>query len=212
VSRKAESHLIEISSPLAGIPGPETEVSSPCSHTTVKLVSSSVSSTDPSIVVAVVASVTGLGWFVTLPVAIPSALAASWVVQARMAAAIARIYGHDLDAERVRTKILLSLAGDVAKEAMKDLGLKVGDQLTQRAVEQIPGRLLVEVNKRIAAKLAAQVGARVALRFPRAVPVFGGVVGGSLDAVVCRKVGRTAKTLFRPPSGAVMTGEVISRG
>jgi len=127
-----------------------------------------------------------------------------------MAAAIARIYGHDLDAELVRTKILLSLAGDVAKEAMKDLGLKVGDRLTQRAVEQIPGRLLVEVNKRIAARLAAQVGARVALRFPRAVPVFGGVVGGSLDAVVCRKVGRTAKTLFRPPSGAVMTGEVVS--
>jgi hypothetical protein len=50
----------------------------------------------------------------------------------------------------------------------------------------------------------------VALRIPRAVPVFGGVVGGSLDAVVCRKVGRTAKTLFRPPSGTVMTGEVVS--
>jgi hypothetical protein len=43
------------------------------------------------------------------------------------------------------------------------------------------------------------------------VPVFGGVVGGSLDAVVCRKVGRTAQTLFRPPSGAVMDGEVVSR-
>jgi uncharacterized protein (DUF697 family) len=155
--------------------------------------------------------ITGLGGVVTFPVSIPAALGASWLLQARMAGAIARIYGHDLRAERVRTKILLSLAGDVAKEAMKDLGLKVGDQLTQRAVEQIPGRLLVEVNKRIAAKLAAQVGARVALRFPRAVPVFGGVVGGSLDAVVCRKVGRTAQTLFRPPSGAVVTGEVVSR-
>ena len=155
--------------------------------------------------------VTGLGGFVTLPVAIPAALVASWVVQARMAGAIARIYGHDLESERVRTKILLSLAGDVAKEAMQDLGLKVGDKLTQRAVEQIPGRLLVEVNKRMAAKLAAQVGQRVALRFPRAVPVFGGVVGGSLDAVVCRKVGRTAKTLFRPPSGGVVSGEVVPR-
>jgi len=155
--------------------------------------------------------VTGLGGFITLPVAVPSALAASWVVQARMAAAIALIYGHDLDTQRVRTKILLSLAGDVAREAMKDLGLKVGDKLTQRAVEQIPGRLLVEVNKRIAAKLAAQVGQRVVLRFPRAVPVFGGVVGGSLDAVVGREVGRTAKTLFRPPSGAVVDGEIVAR-
>jgi len=153
--------------------------------------------------------VTGLGGFITLPVAVPAALAASWVVQARMAGAIARIYGHDLDSARVRTRILLSLAGDVAKGAMRDLGLKVGDKLTQRAVEQIPGRLLVEVNKRIAAKLVAQVGQRVALRIPRAVPVFGGVVGGALDAVVCRKVGATAKTLFRPPSGAVLAGEVV---
>jgi len=154
---------------------------------------------------------TGLGGFITLPVAVPAALAASWVVQARMAAAIARIYGHALEDERVRTKILLALAGDVARDAMKDLGIKVGDKLTQRAVEQIPGRLLVELNKRIGAKLAAQVGQRVLLKFPRAVPVVGGVVGGALDAVVCRKVGAAARTLFRPPAGAVVTGEVVGR-
>lgn len=151
---------------------------------------------------------TGLGGFVTLPVAVPSALAASWVLQARMSGAIARIYGHDLDAERTRTSILLSLAGDVAREAMKDLGLDVGDRLTRRAVEQIPGRALVEVNKRIGTKLLTEVGQRVALRFPRAVPVFGGVVGGSLDAMVCRKVGSTAKRLFRPPAGGVIEGGV----
>lgn len=154
---------------------------------------------------------TGLGGFITLPVAIPAALAASWVVQARMAAAIARVYGHPLEDERVRTKILLALAGDVAREAMKDLGIKTGDKLTQRAVEQIPGRLLVEVNKRVGAKLASQVGARVLLKFPRAVPVLGGFVGGALDAVVCRKVGATAKMLFRPPAGAVVSGEIVQR-
>ena len=153
--------------------------------------------------------ITGLGGLVTFPVSIPAALGASWLIQARMAGAIARIYGHDLDSERVRTKILLSLAGDVAKDAMKDLGLKLDNKLTQRAVDEIPGRALVEINKRIAARLVAKVGQRVVLKFPRAVPVFGGVVGGSLDAVVCRMVGRTAKQLFRPPSGAVIDGEVV---
>lgn len=152
--------------------------------------------------------ITGLGGFVTLPLAVPTALAASWVLQARMAGAIACIYGHDLDDARAHTKILLALAGDVAREAMKDLGLKSGDRLTQRAVEQIPGRALVEVNKRIGTGLLAKAGQRIALRFPRAVPVFGGVVGGSLDAVVCRKVGHTAKSLFRPPAGGVIEGGV----
>ena len=85
-----------------------------------------------------------------------------------------------------------------------DLGLKLGDRLTQRAVDQIPGRALVEVNKRIGARLLVQAGQRVVLKYPRAVPVLGGMVGGSLDALVCRKVGGTAKTLFRPPSGAVL--------
>jgi uncharacterized protein (DUF697 family) len=150
---------------------------------------------------------TGLGGVVTFPVSIPAALGASWLLQARMSGAIARIYGHDLASERVRTTILLSLAGEVAKDAMKDLGLNVGDRLTQRAVDQIPGRALVEVNKRVAARLLAKVGQRVVLRFPRAVPIVGGVVGGSLDAVVCRLVGRTARSLFRPPSGTVIEGE-----
>jgi hypothetical protein len=155
--------------------------------------------------------VTGLGGLVTFPVSIPAALGASWLIQARMAGAIARIYGHDLDSERVRTKILLSLAGDVAKDSMKDLGLKLDNKLTQRAVDEIPGRALVEINKRIGAKLLTKVGQRVVLRFPRAVPVLGGIVGGSLDAVVCRMVGRTARTLFRPPSGAVIDGEVVGK-
>jgi len=153
----------------------------------------------------------GLGGVVTFPVSIPAALGASWLIQARMAGAIARIYGHDLDSERVRTKILLSLAGDVAKDAMNDLGLKLNGKLTQGAVDQIPGRALVEINKRIGARLLTGIGERVALKFPRAVPVVGGVVAGSLDAIVCRVVGRTARTLFRPPSGAVIEGESVSR-
>jgi len=155
--------------------------------------------------------ITGLGGLVTFPVSIPAALGASWLIQARMAGAIARIYGHDLASDRVRTKILLALAGDVAKEAMQDLGLKLENKLTQKAADQIPGRALVEINKRIGARLLAKVGQRVVLKFPRAVPVLGGVVGGALDAVVCRMVGRTARTLFRPPAGAVVTGTVIRK-
>jgi hypothetical protein len=154
--------------------------------------------------------VTGLGGLITFPVSIPGALGASWLIQARMAGAIARIYGHDIGSGRVRTKILLSLAGDVAKDAMKDLGLKLDNKITQRAVDQIPGRALVEINKRIGSRLLASAGERVLLRVPRAVPVVGGFVGGSLDAVVCRKVGRTAKSLFKPPSGAVLDGEVVN--
>jgi hypothetical protein len=53
--------------------------------------------------------IAGLGGVVTMPVSIPAALGASWLIQARMAGAIARIYGHDLG-RACATKILLSLA------------------------------------------------------------------------------------------------------
>jgi uncharacterized protein (DUF697 family) len=142
--------------------------------------------------------ITGLGGFVSLPVGVPTALVASWLIQARMAGAIARIYGHDLDDARVRTMILLSLAGDVAKEAMADLGLNLGGKLPQAATRQVPGRALVEINKRIGLRLLAKTGQRGLAQFPKVVPVLGGVVGGAFDAVVCRMVGRTAKKLFRP--------------
>jgi uncharacterized protein (DUF697 family) len=146
--------------------------------------------------------ITGLGGIVTMPVGVPSALGASWLIQARMAGAIARIYGHTLDEDRVRTMILLSLAGDVAKDAMADLGLdlggKFGGKLPGQAIRHMPGRALVEVNKRIGFQLLTKAGGRSIAQFPKVIPVVGGVVGGVFDAAVCRMVGRTAKSLFRP--------------
>jgi uncharacterized protein (DUF697 family) len=142
--------------------------------------------------------ITGLGGFMTLPVGVPSALGASWLIQARMAGAIARVYGHDLGEDRVRTMILLSLAGDVARDAMEGFGVNFSGRLSNRVVRQVPGRALVEVNKRIGLKLLARAGGRGVAQFPKAIPVVGGVVGGAFDAVVCRMVGRTAKKLFRP--------------
>src|SRR4051812_11667164 len=53
--------------------------------------------------------VTGLGGVLVLPVALPAAFAASWVIQARMAAAIARVYGHNIHSDRVRTFVIAAL-------------------------------------------------------------------------------------------------------
>lgn len=152
---------------------------------------------------------TGLGGVITLPVAIPSALGASWLIQARMVGAIARIYGHPLTSDRARTLVLLALAGDVAKDAMKDMGIKFGTKLTQRAINQIPGRALVEINKRIGFRLLTKAGQTGVVNFSKIVPIVGGVVGGTFDVVVCRKVGRTAKQLFRRSAGTVVEGDIL---
>ncbi len=140
---------------------------------------------------------TGLGGLITMPISVPSALGASWILQARMAGAIARIYGHDLDDDRVRTFVLLSLAGDSASSVVKDAGIQIGRKLTEKAIAAIPGRALIEINKAVGFRLITKAGEKGVVNLTKAVPIAGGIVGGGLDALSCRVVGRTAQKLFR---------------
>ena len=95
---------------------------------------------------------------------------------------------------------------------MEDFGINLGGKLPNRMMKQVPGRALVEVNKRIGRQLLTNAVSRSISRFPRLIPVVGGAVGGAFDAVVCRMVGRAAKSLFRPPSGEVLNGEIVAVG
>ena len=140
--------------------------------------------------------ITGLGGIVTLPIAIPSALGASWIIQARMACAIAQIYGHSLHEDRVRTLVLLSLLGDAGKEVIKSAGIKFGQKLTEKAISQISGKALTEINKKVGFRLITKAGEKGIVNLTKFIPVVSGFVGGTFDAVACRAVGRTAKNLF----------------
>ena len=142
--------------------------------------------------------ITGIGGLITLPVSIPTAFGASWVIQARMAAAIANIAGHDINSDRVRTFILVCLAGDGCKEICKEVGIKVGQGLTKSAFQKIPGKVLIEINKRVGFRLLTKAGEKGAVNLMRIVPLAGGFVGGAFDAGACRVVGKQAKRLFYP--------------
>ena len=91
---------------------------------------------------------TGLGGLITLPASVPAALGVSWAIQARMSAAIAVIYGHDVHEDRVRTFVLLTLLGDAGKEALRQAGITIGQRVTLALIKKIPGRVLIEINKK----------------------------------------------------------------
>ncbi len=114
-----------------------------------------------------------------------------------MAGAIARIYGHRLDSDRVRTLVLVSLLGDAGKEVLKQAGIKVAQKLGENLIKQIPGKVLIEINKKVGFRLLTKAGERGVVNFMKGVPVLGGVVGGVVDAASCRIVGGTAQSLFR---------------
>ena len=140
---------------------------------------------------------TGLGGILTLPVSVPAALGAAWVVQARLAGAIAHIYGHDLRSDRVRTLVLLSLVGDSAKEVVKRVGIEIGKKSFHQLLMKIPGRVLIEINKKVGYRLITKAGEKGIINLTKAVPIVGGVVGGIVDATGCYAVGNIATTVFR---------------
>jgi uncharacterized protein (DUF697 family) len=142
--------------------------------------------------------VTGLGGLLTLPVAIPASLGASWIIQARLAATIAELYGHDCKEDRVRTLATLCLLGDGIKEVLKGVGIQVGNKLGGQLLKQIPGKIFIEINKKVGFRLITKAGEKGVINVIKLVPIIGGFVGGTIDLAATRTVGRVAKELFAP--------------
>ena len=139
---------------------------------------------------------TGLGGIITLPVTVPAAFGAAWIVQARMSAAIARLSGHDTASDRVQTFVTASLLGDGVKEILKRSGIQIGKGLARGLIKQVPGKLLISINKQVGFRLLTKAGSTGAVNLVKMVPFVGGAVGGTVDAYMCKAVGKTAKSIF----------------
>lgn len=142
------------------------------------------------------AFVTGLGGALVMPVSLPAQFGVSWVVQARLSAAIARICGFDLGSERVRTLVVGCLVGDGIAEMLADTGLKAGSGQNRSRFREISGEMLIEMKKNIGAMLLRKAGQKGVEKLARGVPLVGGVVGAAFDAGDCRAAGKNAKALF----------------
>ncbi len=136
------------------------------------------------------------GGLAALPASVPAALGASYAVQARLAAAIASIHGHDIAEDRVRTLVLLSLIGNAAKDELKRVGVTISRKMTANALRQISGHLLVDINRAVGFRLMAKAGEEGVIHLSKLIPIVGGLVGGIFDGAACQAVGRTADTLF----------------
>ncbi|MBW4722254.1 EcsC family protein [Saccharothrix obliqua] len=153
-----------------------------------------------------------VGGLITLPVTLPANVAAAYLVQTHLIASIAAVHGHDLDSERVRTAILVCLLGNAGAELVKKAGIRAGAKLTMSLIERIPAQLIRELNKRVGFTLVAKYGtARAGITLAKGVPLVGGVIGGSFDAVTTRAVGGFARRFFagRPEVPDVVEGRVV---
>lgn len=119
----------------------------------------------------------GVGGILTLPVSVPADMAANFYVQLRLIAVIAHLRGHDPKSDRVKSLAYACLLGNQAKEVIKDISIEFGRAVAQR--------------------LVARAAERGFTQLGRAVPLVGGFVGGTIDALACKAVGEVAKSIFK---------------
>lgn len=139
---------------------------------------------------------TGLGGLITLPVAIPANIASVTYVQMRMIAAIAHMRGYDLKDDQVKTFVFVCLTGQSASDILKQAGIKLGTAVTKQAIKKIPGEIIKSINKAVGFRLVTKFGEKGIFNLGKAVPIVGGLIGGTVDGVGTNIVGKTAKKLF----------------
>lgn len=141
--------------------------------------------------------VTGLGGFITMPVALPANVLEFYVQATRMVAAIASLRGYDVDEPRIRTAVLLTLVGSDAQDVLKKAGVNVaGGALTSFALERLPRAALMMVNKAVGFRLLRGIAERFLTRLGRMVPLVGGLIGAGLDGWMMHRIAVAAKREF----------------
>jgi hypothetical protein len=147
--------------------------------------------------------VTGLGGFVTLPVALPANVLGFYAVATRMVAAVAALRGYDLREEGVREAVMLTLVGADADDLLHKAGVPTGGRLASLATQRLPGPAAMVLNKGIGFRLVSTAGRSAFARFGKAVPVLGGMVGAGLDAFLLRRIADQARRELPPRAGAI---------
>jgi hypothetical protein len=147
-------------------------------------------------IVGVTGFAAGVGGFAALPLTLPSDIAALYAMSVRCAAGVAHLRGYDIDSDEVRSVVLVTLLGSAGAKILGEAGVKIGQKAAMAALQKLPGRVLIEINKKVGFRLLTKFGEKGAINLCKVVPVVGGVVGAGVNAATMRTVATYAKVNF----------------
>lgn len=139
---------------------------------------------------------TGLGGIIIMPVAIPANIATVLYVQIRMVAAVAIMGEYDVRDDRVKALAYACLAGNAAKDILKETGIIIGSKISTQLIKSISNETIIAINKRVGFKLLTKFGQKGTINLGKMIPLVGGVIGGALDGISTNIVGNIARETF----------------
>lgn len=140
--------------------------------------------------------VTGLGGILTLPIAVPANISSVLYIQIRMIAAIAFLAGHDLRDDKVKSLVYLCLCGNDAKKVINQIGIQTGTNMSTTTLVQISAANITKIKGAVSIYLLRKLGQTGAASLGKALPLLGGIIGGTLDSISTQKIGAAAMDLF----------------
>ena len=149
--------------------------------------------------------VTGLGGIMTLPITVPASMAGLYIVATRMTAGIAHLRGYDVDADEVRSAVLVALLGSGGAGVLREAGVEIGERSTAGVLATLPAPVLTELDKRVGYRLVAKAGEKGVVNLTKLVPLLGGPVGAAVDGVSCKTIAGYAMRTFTPVVPRIVT-------
>ena len=140
--------------------------------------------------------ITGFGWLVTLPVAIPANIGSVLYVQMRMIACTAYMAGYDLNSDQVQTFVFACLAGVSINEFLKSFSIQFGEKVALAGIKKIPGTVLIKINQRIGFRLLTKFGEKGLINLGKMIPVVGAAINGGLDFAETKLIANRAYKVF----------------
>jgi hypothetical protein len=150
----------------------------------------------------------GLGGLLTLPVTIPTDVVTFYILCGRCAAGVAHLRGHDVDSDEVRSVVLLSLLGASGAALVSEMGIQLGEKAAMAALKVLPGRVLIEINKKVGFRLLTKFGQKGVINVVKFVPLLGGVIGAGVNVATMGMIGNYAKKNFPPNTSPVRKRQV----
>jgi tellurite resistance protein len=140
--------------------------------------------------------VTSFGGLPTMAITLPANIAGVMGIQLRMIGAIAELGGYHEQTEEKKTGMYLCLLGSQAGNALSKAAGSFSVKFSTAALRKLPGSVLTKINKAVGFRLATKFGKTGLINLHKAIPVIGGVIGGSVDALSTYSIAKAAKALF----------------
>ena len=140
--------------------------------------------------------VSSLGGLATMPLTLPANIAGVMAIQLRMIGAIAELGGYHEESEEKKTGMYLCLLGSQAGNVLSKTTSQFTIKFTTAALKKLPGTVLTQINKAVGFRLFTKFGQTGLVNINRMIPILGGVIGASVDALSTYAIAKAAKALF----------------